>query len=458
MSKVIDKLKLVRQLRGCVKYIQHIKSLVDWPKGAILEYATGFGKTFVSIIIFKKILIKWINCECIVIVPTTQLKGQWEKILKDENLKAKVYVINTVALGDKKYKCDLLILDEVHLYPKGLKFSQVFNKINYKLLLGLTATLSDELRKKLEPYAKVVDTITQKEAKDNNWISDYIEYNLPVELTEEDKETYTKLNKEFNKYFSYFNFDFNLAMKCRKSSEAKLYADQMGWDHKQVTFFANRWGFFMKERKEWLYNTQGKIDLTVEIIKRFNVKTIVFSESKVFANEVAKQLGDKAVAYHSYLDTELRSNNKTIGYLVKEGKTTVCQDVNYNPISFSDLEKKYSKISKFGKTKLLKEALTKFSDNRYKINAICTAKALNQGTDIPDIELGIIGARTSSSIDSVQESGRICRKYKRKDGTMKRGVIINIYVPKSQDEKWLMKAQKNPDVIFIKSIDEIKFE
>ena len=455
MAKVIDVLKLIRQLRGCVKYIQHIKK---GNNSGILEYATGFGKTFVSMIIWKKLLKKWTNCVTIVVVPTTNLKDQWEGLIKEEKLNAKVYVINTIVLGHKKYECDFLILDECHLFPKGIVFSKVFTKIKYKLLLGLTATLTEELKLKLKPYAQVVDVITQKEAKDNNWISDYIEYNIAAELTDEDKEVYTSLNKQFNKYFSYFSFDFKLAMKCRGKIESANYADQMGWDPKLVAFYANRWGYFMKERKEWLYNTQCKIDLTVDIINKFNVKTIVFSETQVFANAVAKKLGNKAVAYHSYLNTELRSNGKTVGYLVKEGKTTVCKDIDDNRISFSVLSKKYPKLVKFGKTKLLKEALLKFSDNRYKVNTICTAKKLNQGTDIPDVELGIMGARTTSSSDSTQESGRICRKHQRKDGTWKRGVIVNVYVPKTQDERWLKAAQKNPDVIWINSINEIKFE
>ena len=53
MAKIIDKLKLVRQLRGCVKYIQHIKK---GNKSGVLTYATGFGKTFVAILLLKKIL------------------------------------------------------------------------------------------------------------------------------------------------------------------------------------------------------------------------------------------------------------------------------------------------------------------------------------------------------------------------------------------------------------------
>lgn len=402
MSKVIDKLKLVRQLRGCVKYIQHIKKK---NKGAILQYCTGFGKTFVAILLLKKILKKWNNCITIIVVPTDQLRTQWRGIIKEEKLNATVYTIQSLTKGNKTFNCDFLILDEMHLYPKGAVFSTVFSKVKYNLLLGLTATLTDELKAKLKPYAEVVDIITQKEGKDNGWISDYIEYNLPVDLTLHDKAEYARINREYNKHFAYFNHDFNLAMQCRTKLGSQAYADQLGWDQKEVVFRANRWGHFMKERKEWLYNTQCKIDLTVEIIKRFDVKTIVFSESQVFANGVARQLGDKAVAYHSYLDTELRSNNRTIGYIVKEGKVTVIRDLFYNITTLEELKKRYSKIVKVGTTKLLKEALLKFTDNRYKISAICTARKLNQGTDIPDVALGIIGARTSSTSDSVQETG-----------------------------------------------------
>lgn len=456
MTKVIDVLKLIRQLRGCVKYIQHIKKGNN--SGTIIA-ATGVGKTFMSLIILKKILKKWKNCNTIVVVPTIQLKDQWEKELKESNLKATVYVINTIVMSKKTYVCDFLILDESHRYSTGAEFSKVFNIINYKLLLCLTATLTDVIRPIIEKHAKIVDTITQKDAKDNNWISDYIEYNLPVELTDEDKAVYTSLNKQFNKYFSYFSFDFKLAMKCRGKVESANYADQMGWDPKLVAFYANRWGHFMKERKEWLYNTQGKIDITVEIIKRFSVKTVTFSESTKFADEVCKKLGESAVSYHSAVMTELKVNDKIIARCYKEEGKLIFRKISDNsPTSFLELKKTYPKIKRVGQKILLKEALVKFADNRYKINTICTARALDQGFNVEDIELGIIAARTTSEVSNTQRVGRIARKSQRKDGTWKRGVIVNVYVPKTQDERWLKAAQKNPDVIWINSIDEIKFE
>lgn len=450
MSKIIDKKKLFRQLKGCVKFINYIKS---GKKSACLEYATGVGKTFCAIILIKKVLKKWKDCRTIIIVPTTQLKQQWEKELKINNLKGKIYVVNTIALSQIKYSCDFLILDEAHLYPKGLSFSTIFNKINHKLLLCLTATVTPELLK----YTTVVDTITQKEAKDNGWISNFIEYNLPVELTPKDRLEYTKINREFNKHFAYFNHDFNLAMKCRTSKGAKEYADIMGWDAKEVAFRANRWGFYMKERKEWLYNTENKINLTIELINKFKVKTAVFSESILFADRVKYGLGETCISYHSKIPSELRYKGKTIAYIIKEGKNTVYKDLNNEITYLTDLKLKYPKLIKVGKTALLKENLIKFSDNRYKINEISSAKALKQGFNVEDIELGVRPSRTNSQIDHTQMTGRICRNFTYKDGTIKRGVFVNIYVPGTQDEKWLKNSQTNPDIIWINSIDEIKF-
>ena len=152
----------------------------------------------------------------------------------------------------------------------------------------------------------------------------------------------------------------------------------------------------------------------------------------------------------------------TVGDLIGENDT-----LTKNPLIKSD-EIKFVKANSSGTNlfllshhesgKQMEPYLLKFTDNRYKISAICTARKLNQGTDIPDVALGIIGARTSSTSDSVQEVGRVARKHKYKDGTWKRGVVINIYIPGTQDERWLKAAQKNPDVIWINSIEDIKFQ
>ena len=84
-------------------------------------------------------------------------------------------------------------------------FIKVFDVVTYNMLLGLSGTLErlDQRHVLLEKYCKVVDTVTVEEAIENNWLSDYREYKvlLNVDLTE-----YQELSKKFNSYFSLFAF------------------------------------------------------------------------------------------------------------------------------------------------------------------------------------------------------------------------------------------------------------
>ena len=58
----------------------------------------------------------------------------------------------------------------------------------------------------------IVDTISVEEAIENKWLADYREYEVLIEP--EDIDVYKEVNKEFYEHFSFFNYDFNLAMKC----------------------------------------------------------------------------------------------------------------------------------------------------------------------------------------------------------------------------------------------------
>jgi superfamily II DNA or RNA helicase len=101
----IDKKRLIRQLRGCVKWIR------NGARGTF-EYCTGFGKTFSALILIRKLQKKNHNRTSIVVVPTIQLKEQWEEEVKVFGLRnVKVFVINTVVLQKMRLKTDLLILD-----------------------------------------------------------------------------------------------------------------------------------------------------------------------------------------------------------------------------------------------------------------------------------------------------------------------------------------------------------
>ena len=69
------------------------------------------------------------------------------------------------------------------------------------------------------------------------------------------------------------------------------------------------------------------------------------------------------------------------------------------------------------------------------MNVLCSTKALNQGFDIPNANLGIICGLTSKSLSMIQRVGRLIRWEEGKTGK-----IYVLYIKDSQEEKWLKNA------------------
>lgn len=378
----------------------------------------------------------------IVVVPTIELKKQWEAKAKAAKIKNfQVYVINTVVLNEIRLSCHLLILDEIHRFGSE-EFIKIFELSTYHFILGLTATMErlDGKHELIEKYAPIVDTITTQEARKNEWIAEYLEYNLGIDFSPVEKAKYDSINKSFVNYFSKFGSDFDLMMSCLSQSEAKKYAERMGWREyfgekhswspKNVSLYAIQGMRYMRERKDFLHKAPCKLDIGELIIKSFNLKTITFSESTEFADALKERIGEVCVAYHSNLKSEQRN--------VKE--------------------KGEKKIKKLSPKALKEEAIKKIKDNRYKVRVVSTARALDEGLDVQDIELVLIFSRTSNPRQQIQRIGRGTRKFKFKDGKDKVALVINIYIKGTQDEKWLKSAQeKSIGMIDISSIGEIEY-
>ena len=121
-----------------------------------------------------------------------------------------VSLINTVIKHN--WICDILILDEIHRYSAET-FSQVFQKVKYKLVMGLTATFErlDGKHSIIQKYCPIVDKISKEEAILNGWMAKYKEYQ--VLLSVDDIEYYKNLNKEFVKYFEFFSYDHRVLLR-----------------------------------------------------------------------------------------------------------------------------------------------------------------------------------------------------------------------------------------------------
>ena len=136
-------------------------------KGTI-EGCTGVCKTRIGLMTIKALLKKYPQFRILVVVPTTTLKAQWQKQIDEWGFpfNVEVQVINTII--KYTWQCDLLILDEEHRYNSD-DFSQIFQKVTYRLILGLTATFErlDGKEILISKYAPVCDTIDIQLAESN---------------------------------------------------------------------------------------------------------------------------------------------------------------------------------------------------------------------------------------------------------------------------------------------------
>lgn len=343
----------------------------NWVKNkckAVIEAATGFGKTRCALKAIELVRKKYPNFRILVVVPTETLRQQWVEELTKWNFifNTDVQIINTVIKHN--WECDFLILDECHRMAAS-GFAQVFTKVKYKAILGLTATLErlDDRHKIIEKYCPICDSVTLADALANGWVSDYVEYKVMLDVP--DIDVYKDLNKEFTKHFEFFNFDFNKAMEMVGKDAYKkriAYRDELcpkGTKEeksnvlKAIMYHATSLMRVMQERKKFINNHPEKIRLTREIMKhRPDAKIVTFSATV----DVAEKIGDGYV--YSGRDSK------------KKGRMTLEE--------FSNVES----------------------------GVLHTVKKADEGMDVKGLSVAIILGQDSSSTRSVQRKGRVIRK------------------------------------------------
>lgn len=458
----VNQKKLERQLGIVDKWVRETGA-----RGTLVA-ATGFGKTYTAILAIKRFRKKYLTEPIIVVVPSLDLKGQWETELKKNSIEhISVWVVNTYI--KYRHQVELLILDETHRFFSD-EFYKVFENTDYSLILGLSATIErlDGRHELLEEIAPIFETITLEEAKREGYVSDFTVYNCGLSFNEEDNLNYDKYDSTFKNNFAYFHRDFDLAMSFAKGDKTSVqtvdgngvmvrkfvyelreeWARAQGWEGesyvedavdtktnyyhpKTVKLKAIQWLQSMRLRKLMIYKASAKIEAIQKIIKKFpDRKAIVFSEDSEFADKVSEALGSQCRSYHTKIKTETREV-RTEKFL-KSGKVKV----------------EY-KTKKFGLKKLREEIIEDFKNNKFKILSV--VRALDEGFDDEDVDLIIMASYTSSTRQNVQRTGRGIRK---KEG--KHAIVINLYMLDSQEETWLKSKQKEQNnITWVNDVDEI---
>lgn len=371
-----------------------------------LEAVTGFGKTFVGLLIIKRLNNSQPGAKTIVIVPTNNLKVQWQAQVKEMGLHdVTVYVINTAVKSRKD--CTLLILDEIHNYASAV-FGTIFDIISYEAILGLTATLDrdDPRQYEVQHHAPVIDTVGLQEAVQHNYVAKFLVFNYGLRMNETEQKEYDAIQEKYYTHFAHFNNNFSTAQSVLNNPLFRSsYAKRMpGWDEQSLLNQARAFNGAMQKRKKFIYESPTKVQAAADILDLFDTKAITFSESINFTQMLAKATKHWGTAYHSRKSTAVRQR-----------------------------------------------ILDEFADDKYDLRIIHTARALDEGFNVDNVEMAIICSGTSKARQDLQRTGRAIRF---KEG--KTAIIINLYLLDTQDEKWLRKRQsKSANISWVYNIDQL---
>ncbi len=345
----------------------------------IFQYPTGFGKTYTAVLAIRGMIKKFNIKSVLVVVPTIELKKQWEgEFIKNKIKIGKVLVINTAI--KHQHNVDFLILDEIHRYAADT-FRKIFEKASYKYIIGLTATLEreDGFHAVILEYLNVVDEITVNQALENSWICPYKVYNIAVDFNPPDRLLYSKSDNSF-KHF---------AAQLGRGAEAFRTAQE--WiksDNKERAGKAGAYYNSLRTRRKICLNNVNKADAVKKITDLFPKRNgLIFSATTEFADILQAKLGDIAMTFHS-------------------------------------------KLGKKEQTEVIK----KFKDKRTKVRYISSVQALNEGFNVPDCSIGIIAGSNSTKRTMIQQLGRVVRFQEGKHA-----IIINLYTPDTQEVKWMNK-------------------
>lgn len=275
-------------------------------------------------------------------------------------------------------------------------FVQVFDKVKYKKVLGLTATFErlDGRHEICKKYCPVCDTVPIMECLINGWISPYNEYQVIIDVDNIDE--YKQLDKEFQEHFSYFGYDWNLINKCLGKDGFKgRYALSKEWvpnneeqrkaTFKLITYHATAFMRVLQQRKAFINNHPKKLEIARKIInERPFSKIITFSNSV----KMAEAIGIGSV--YSGKDSK------------KKGRMTLEQ---------------FSTMS---------------------TGVLNTIRKADAGLDLPGLSVGIIIGTDSSGIKAKQRLGRVVRKE-----DDKKAEVFYVIINDTVEMSWFAKSHSD---------------
>lgn len=374
---------------------------------SVIEMCTGSGKTLVAIMAIEAVVKKFPDAKILIIVPTEIIR---DRVFPDDFKKfGKAHLLAncTIECIQTVYKWSnisftLVVADELHNYLPGYtktsyEYFKFFENNAFNYFLGLSAFIDESLKLFQNKLGPTVYRYTISQAAKDGVVSAFKFVNYAVKLTEEEEKALKTIQRNYGYYEMLLGGPYE-AFRNATSYRVNGEPEQKQW--------ANIFYSLIKKRKALLDKASNKLLVTREIMNLLpNSNGIIFSDSIEEAVKVTEGRSD-VVVYHS----KLRKKERL-------------------------------------------ESIARLEDDRTKIRWISTVKALNEGVSINKLEIGIQRNGNSKIKDTIQQTGRICRYIEDKSP-----IMIRIYIPDTQDQKWLKSSQKDFDptsVYWCSSIDEL---
>lgn len=466
---------------------QHISitKILDSDFYGILNLAPRFGKTRIGLNAAKLYQSKYPGRSILIITPNHTVRQEW--INQMSNVEFEIQpIIATAAQAtsiEGFLRTGLLIVDECHKFISP-SFYRLINgdiiKHDENKLIMLTGTMpTGNNEDRLTNLAPIIDVIDDKEAILNGWISNYIEYNIPLEFNSGEKTSYVSLTKtislildkykNLSRFITYdgvplFTNDMELLYGCINGYNSKLIGHISSdlvisaihnkmcmnedakklWDINVIKDEAIAFSVAIKKRNLIITNSFVKRDAVIKLLKTVNKKTIVFSDNSIFADNLyelyKKEVSDRCTVYHTNLKSKALIDYNTGDYFrYKTGQRMG------EPKVFS-IKMQLEYIKELFRCDLL--------------DVIFAVKALDEGITIPNLECVIT---TSGSTNSITHTQRTARSKTYVDDN-KLAKIYNLYfddfvydgeLVKSRDKVKLIERQDSNINILNIQLDDV---
>jgi superfamily II DNA or RNA helicase len=387
------------------------------PFRGTLEVFTGGGKTLIALACVERAARRTPTLQFAVVVPTQALARQWrDQVLRYTDInptqigqlgggkrdtfgskRALICVLNTAATRLPKLaeasEHLMLVIDECHR-AGAPTFSRVLStRAEYRL--GLSATPDrEELDEHGEPLSydehalgqklgEVVYRFSLKDAREAGWLPDYTIHHHGVQLHEDERAQYESLSRRVDELADALG-RFGVDTSRARSLSARN--DELGRT-------AQAYVAATSSRKDLLYRARERARAALRIV----------------VNTTRRATSPRALLFHERIEEaqalyeSLRASCPTLGIAIEHSRL---------PASQREL------------------AVAAFRDGT--ADVLVSVKSLIEGIDVPDADVGISVASSSSVRQRVQSLGRVLRRGR--SARPKHAEMHLIYVADSVDE------------------------